>query len=95
MPPSGCCRRHPVASAHVDYLVGASRMKLVRGTNLIPGTRVIESERLPSGPCHAVAEADDDVALCGAAVIEVFELSFEAETEFALCDECQTLIKRG
>lgn len=76
----------------MDYLVGATRIQLIRLKHLEAGTRVQATERVPSGACHAV-EANDgpDKALCGAEVVEVLEQSFR-DTEFTKCGECEALV---
>lgn len=74
----------------MDYLVGATRMQLIRLRHLEPGTRVMATERIPSGPCHAVEAPDAAKALCGADVEEVMEQTF-ADTEFTKCAECEAL----
>ena len=75
----------------MDYLVGASRIQLIRLGHLEPGTRVLATERIPSGPCHAVEAADAAEALCGAEVVEVLDQSF-GDAEFAKCPECEKLV---
>jgi hypothetical protein len=75
----------------MDYLVGASRIQLIRLGHLEPGTRVLATERIPSGPSHAVEAADASEALCGAEVVEVLDQSF-GDSEFAKCAECEKLV---
>lgn len=75
--------------------MGASKIKLVRLKHLRPGTRVIDSERVPAGTCHAVAGLDDSEALCGASVAEVLEENFNSDRELERCDECVTLASQG
>jgi hypothetical protein len=79
----------------MDYLLGASRMQLIRLKHMEPGTRVLATKRIPSGPCHAVEGADAEAGLCGAEVIEVLEESFAAESEFQRCAECEKLVAGG
>lgn len=75
--------------------MGASRTKLLRLGHMAPGTRVAATERVPSGPCHAVEGLDATAGLCGADVIEVLEQSFGADTELAKCAECEKLVESG
>jgi len=77
----------------MDYLVGASRTQLIRLHHLEPGTRVGATERVPSGPCHAVEGLEATAALCGAEVIEVFDQSFLADDELRRCSQCEELVK--
>lgn len=79
----------------MSYLVGASRMQLLRLGHLEPGTRVLATERVPSGPCHAVAGTEDTEALCGAEVIEVLDQSFTADSELNKCADCERLVQAG
>jgi hypothetical protein len=79
----------------MDYLVGASRMQLIRLQHLEPGTRVQATERIPSGPCHAVVGVDATTALCGATVIEVLERSFTGDGELRRCADCEKLVETG
>ncbi len=79
----------------MGYLLGASRTKLIRLKHLEPGTRVQATDRIPSGPCHAVADLDADTALCGAEVVEVFDQSFTGDAELLRCGDCETLVKEG
>lgn len=75
----------------MDYLVGATRFQLIRLKHLEPGTRVQATERIPSGPCHAVEATDGaNKALCGAEVAEVLEQGFR-DSEFTKCGECEAL----
>jgi len=76
----------------MSYLVGASRTQLIRLQHLEPGTRVQASERVPSGPCHAVVGIDATVGLCGAEVIAVLDEPFSAGSERRTCAECEELV---
>jgi len=76
----------------MDYLMGASRMQLIRLHHLEPGTRVGATERVPSGPCHAVTDPDAAEGLCGAEVIEVLDQSFSADSELRRCPDCEKLV---
>ncbi len=67
-------------------------MKLLKLPHLRPGTRVSETARLPSGPCHAVTGRDATEGLCGAEVIEVLDQSFTADSELARCADCEKLV---
>lgn len=78
----------------MDYLVGASRTQLVRLQHLEPGTRVQATERIPSGPCHAVVGLDATEGLCGAMVIEVLDQSFTADSELLRCADCEKLVQQ-
>ena len=75
--------------------MGASRTKLLRLGHLTPGTRVAATERVPSGPCHAVEGLDATKGLCGAEVIEVLEQSFSADSELVRCADCEKLVGPG
>lgn len=75
----------------MDYLVGATRIQLIRLRHLEPGTRVLATERVPSGPCHAVEAADATEGLCGAEVVEVLDQSF-GDSGFQKCAECEKLV---
>jgi len=77
----------------MDYLVGASRMQLIRLQHLEPGTRVQATERIPSGPCHAVVGLDAAEGLCGAEVIEVLDQSFLADSTVRRCADCEKLVE--
>ncbi len=79
----------------MSYLVGASRTQLIRLKHLEPGTRVLATERIPSGPCHAVSSPEDREALCGAEVIEVLDQSFTADSDLTRCAECEVLVKQA
>jgi len=79
----------------MGYLVGASRVQLIRLRHLAPGTRVLATERIPSGPCHAVTGADDTEALCGAEVIEVLDQSFTADSDLTKCADCERLVQEA
>lgn len=70
-------------------------MQLIRLQHLEPGTRVLATERIPSGACHAVEEPDANKALCGAEVIEVFDQSFTGDSELLKCADCEALIAKG
>ena len=78
----------------MDYLVCAIRMQLIRLPHMDPGTRVRATERIPSGPCHAVESADATEALCGAEVSEVLEQQF-AQAEWPKCADCEALATKG
>lgn len=78
----------------MSYLIGASRMKLMKLPHMEPGTRVSATRRIPSGPCHAVEGMDATKALCGAEVIEVLDEVFTAETELLRCEDCEKLVKQ-
>ena len=75
--------------------MGATRMKLLKLPHMEPGTRVSATERVPSGPCHAVADAEARTGLCGAEVIEVLDQSFTADSELARCADCEKLVEQG
>jgi len=75
----------------MDYLVGATRTQLIRLQHLEPGTRVQATERVPSGPCHAVVGLDAAEGLCGAEVTEVFDQSFMADAQLLRCTDCEKL----
>jgi len=77
----------------MDYLVGASRTQLIRLHHLEPGTRVGATERVPSGPCHAVEGPDATRGLCGAEVIEVFDQDFSADDQQRRCPDCEKLVQ--
>lgn len=79
----------------MDYLVGASRTQLIRLQHLEPGTRVLATERVPSGPCHAVETADATKGLCGADVAYIFDESFMADPELLRCAECEALVDQS
>jgi hypothetical protein len=79
----------------MDYLVGASRVQLIRLQHLEPGTRVLATERIPSGRCHAVAALDADEGLCGAEVVEVLEQSFTGDHEYLRCEDCVKLVAQA
>lgn len=72
--------------------MGASRTKLLRLGHMAPGTRVGATERVPSGPCHAVEGLDATVGMCGAEVIEVFDQTFTPESELATCPDCEKIV---
>ena len=74
----------------MTYLVGAERVKLLRLKTMRPGTRVADTEVLPSGPCHAVSDSSALKGLCGTKVVETFEQTFK-EAEGLKCEECETL----
>lgn len=77
----------------MSYLVGASRIQLVRLKHLEPGTRVQAVERIPSGACHAVESLDATEALCGAEVVEVIDQSFTGDdSQLVKCADCEKLI---
>ena len=78
----------------MNYLMGASRTQLIRLKHMEPGTRVLATERIPSGACHAVEGPDATEGLCGAEVIEVLDQSFAADSDFLKCDDCQKLVAR-
>ncbi len=73
--------------------MGASRMQLIRLHHLEPGTRVGATERVPSGPCHAVTELDATEGLCGAEVTEVLDERFTADSPLRRCPECEKLLE--
>ncbi len=73
--------------------MGASRMKLLKLPHMREGTRVSETARVPSGPCHAVEGVDATSALCGAEVIEVLDQAFAADSELATCTDCEKLVE--
>lgn len=75
--------------------MGASRMKLLKLPHMRPGTRVSETERVPSGPCHAVEGTEASTGLCGAEVIEVLDKSFTKDSEIATCGDCQKLVEQA
>jgi len=77
----------------MDYFMGASRMQLIRLHHLEPGTRVGATERVPSGPCHAVTGPDAAEGLCGAEVTEVLEQRFTADSQLRRCPECEKLVE--
>lgn len=110
MPPAACVaaagrealtasdRGKPAAGGSVgpmSYLVGASRTQLIRLKHMEPGTRVLATERVPSGPFHAVSAVEDAEALCGAEVVEVLDQSFTADSDLIRCAECEGLVKQG
>ncbi len=76
----------------MSYLVGASRTQLIRLPHMEPGTRVRATERIPSGACHAVDGPDATEGLCGAAVIDVLDQSFTADSDLIKCGDCQKLV---
>ena len=76
----------------MTYFVGAERVKLVRLKTLRPGTRVVDSELVPSGRYHAVPDMDAETGLCGTKVVDTFEQSF-TESEGLKCEECEDLAK--
>jgi hypothetical protein len=73
----------------MDYLVGATRTQLIRLQHLEPGTRVLATERVPSGPCHAAEDPEATEGVCGAEVTEVFDRSFTADDDWQRCADCQ------
>lgn len=77
----------------MNYLVGASRTQLIRLQHLAPGTRVQATERIPSGPCHAVVGLDATEGLCGATVVEVLDQSFTSDAELLRCSDCEKLVQ--
>jgi len=79
----------------MSYLVGATRMQLIRLQHLEPGTRVLATERLPSGACHAVVGLDATAALCGAEVIEVLDQNFTEDSELLRCADCEKLVAQA
>ncbi len=79
----------------MDYLVGASRVQLIRMQHLEPGTRVLATERIPSGACHAVSGPDAAEGLCGAEVVEVLDQSFTGDNEYLKCEDCEKLVAAG
>lgn len=78
----------------MPYLVGAERVKLLRLKTMRPGTRVADTDVVPSGQCHAVSDAEAVAGLCGTTVIEVFEQSF-TEVDGLKCDRCEELVKQA
>ena len=76
----------------MNYLVGATRTQLIRLQHLEPGTRVLATERTPSGPVHAVESMDAEVGLCGAELVEIFDRSFTEDGDLQRCAECQSLV---
>ncbi len=76
----------------MDYLVGATRMQLIRLQHLEPGTRVQATERVPSGPSHAVVGLDATTALCGVEVTEVLDQSFSSDAARRRCADCERLV---
>lgn len=77
----------------MTFLVGAERVKLLRLKSLRPGTRVVDTEVVPSGSYHAVADIDATAALCGAKIVETFEQGF-SDSDGLKCDECTELVKK-
>ncbi len=77
----------------MTYLVGAERVKLLRLKSLRPGTRVADTEVVPSGSFHAVDDLDAVAGLCGAKVVETFDQGF-SESDGLKCDECAELVKK-
>lgn len=93
--PVDSARRRPGSSVpRMEYLVGASRIQLIRLKHLKPGTRVQAVERIPSGTCHAVESPDAAEGLCGAEVIEVLDRSFTADSDLLKCSDCEKLVKQ-
>lgn len=78
----------------MPYLVGAERVKLLRMKTLRPGTRVADTEVVPSGRYHAVRAMDAAASLCGAKIVETFDQGF-TESSGLKCDECQELVKQA
>lgn len=78
----------------MTYLVGAERVKLLRLKTLREGTRVVDSEVVPSGRFHAVDTMDATKGLCGSTIVETFEQVF-TESDGLKCDECEDLVKRA
>lgn len=76
----------------MDYLVGATRTQLIRLQHLEPGTRVLATERIPSGQVHAVESMDAEEGLCGAELVEIFDRSFTEDSDLQKCGECQALV---
>jgi hypothetical protein len=76
----------------MNYLVGATRTQIIRLPHLEPGTRVLATERIPSGQCHAVEGMDAETGLCGAELVEVFNRSFTEDADLQRCAECQALV---
>ncbi|CAA9245441.1 MAG: hypothetical protein AVDCRST_MAG76-1998 [uncultured Acidimicrobiales bacterium] len=76
----------------MNYFVGAERVKLLRLKTLRPGTRVADTEVVPSGQYHAVAGLDATSGLCGTTVVEIFEQSFTESTGLK-CEKCEELAK--
>jgi len=77
----------------MTYLVGAERVKLLRLKTLRPGTRVADTEVVPSGSYHAVADMEATAGLCGATIVETFDQGF-AESDGLKCDECTELVRK-
>lgn len=75
----------------MDYLVGAERVKLLRLATLRPGTRVADTEVVPSGSFHAVVGMDDRASLCGATIVETFDQLF-TESDGLKCEACAELV---
>jgi len=78
----------------MTYLVGAERVKLLRLKTLRPGTRVVDTEVVPSGSYHAVADMEATAGLCGATIVETFDQGF-SESDGLKCDECTELVKKA
>lgn len=76
----------------MTYLVGAERVKLLRLKTLRPGTRVVDTEVVPSGSFHAVDDMDAAAGLCGATIVETFDQAF-TDSDGLKCDECTALVK--
>lgn len=90
------CRRRTGFTCTVrkmTYFVGAERVKLLRLKTLRPGTRVADTETLPSGPYHAVEGLDAAEALCGTTVAAIFEQTF-TESDGLKCEQCEELAKQ-
>lgn len=79
----------------MTYLVGATRTQLIRLQHLEPGTRVLATERVPSGQCHAVEDLDAETGLCGAEIVEVFDRDFTEDSDLQRCAECEALVGSG
>ena len=77
----------------VTFLVGAERVKLLRLKTMRPGTRVADTEVLPSGSHHAVGDKDATSALCGVTIVETFEQGF-SESDGPKCERCTELVKK-
>lgn len=75
----------------MNYLVGATRTQLIRLQHLEPGTRVLATERVPSGQVHAVKDMDAEEGLCGADLVEIFNRSFTDDEDLQKCPECEAL----
>ena len=53
---------------------------------------MLATERVPSGPCHAVEDMDADTGLCGAELVEVFNRSFTDDPDLQRCSACEALV---